>query len=178
LRTLQDSGQAQESSEQWQQAVETFEKALAIDANLQFAQQGLKRSRARAQLDKQFKSAIDKPERLFDKTVAQATAGLLRQAAAISPRGPVLEQQLATLEVLLQQAGAQIQLTLRSDGQTEVTLRKVSRLGQFKEKVLTVRPGTYTAIGSRDGYLDIRHTFTLLHDSVAFEINIVCTEEI
>ena len=178
LRKLQDTGLTQESTEQWQQAVETFEKALAIDANLQFAQQGLKRSRARAQLDKQFKSAIDKPERLFDKTVAQATAGLLRQAAAISPRGPVLEQQLATLEVLLQQAGAQIQLTLRSDGQTEVTLRKVSRLGQFKEKVLTVRPGTYTAIGSRDGYRDIRHTFTLLHDSVAFEVDIVCTEEI
>jgi len=178
LGKLQKNGQQQEASEQWQQAVESFEKALTIDGNLQFAQQGLKRSRARAQLDKQFSLAIDKPQRLSDKSVAQATAQLLRQASTISPRGPVLEKQLATLATLLKQAGAEIQLTLRSDGQTEVTLRKVSRLGQFQQKVLTVRPGTYTVIGSRNGYRDIRHNFTLNHDSVAFEIEIICSEEI
>ncbi len=178
LGKLQRDGRQQENSEQWQDAVATFEKALAIDANLQFAQQGLKRSRARAQLDKQFRSAIDKPQRLSDKTVAAATATLLRQAAAITPQGPVLAKQLATLETLLEQAGAQIQLTLRSDGKTEVTLRKVSRLGLFQEKVLTVRPGTYTVIGSRDGYRDIRHSFTLNHDSLAFEIEIICTQTI
>jgi hypothetical protein len=178
LGKFQRDGRRQENSEQWQDAVTTFEKALAIDANLQFAQQGLKRSRARAQLDKQFRSAIDKPQRLSDKTVAAATATLLRQAAAITPQGPVLAKQLATLETLLEQAGAQIQLTLRSDGKTEVTLRKVSRLGLFQEKVLTVRPGAYTLIGSRDGYRDIRRSFTLNHDSAAFEIEIICTETI
>lgn len=178
LSNLQNTGQKQEANEQWQQAVESFEKALAIDPNLLFAQQGIKRSRARAQLDKQFRAAIDKPQRLSDKTVAGATAKLLQHAATISPRGPVLENQLATLEVLLKQAGARIQLTLRSDGATEVTLRKVSRLGQFQQKTLTVRPGTYTAIGSRDGYRDIRRSFTIDHDSVAFEIEIICTEEI
>ncbi len=178
LAKLQNSGQQHEAGERWQQAVETFEKALAIDQNLLFAQQGLKRSRTRAQLDKQFRSAIDKPQRLSDKAVAQSTAQLMRQAASISPRGPILEEQLATLGTLLKQAGAQIQLTLRSDGQTEVTLRKVSRLGQFHQKVLTVRPGTYTVIGSRNGYRDIRRSFTLNHDSVAFELNIICTEEI
>ncbi len=178
LSSLQNIGQKQEQSEQWQQAVTTFEKALAIDSSLVFAQQGLKRSKSRAQLDKQFNVAIDTPQRLSDKAVAEATARLLRQASTISPRGPVLAKQLATLETLLEQAGAQIQLTLRSDGQTEVTLRRVSRLGQFQQKVLTLRPGSYTVIGSRNGYRDIRRSFTLHHDSVAFDIEIVCTEEI
>ncbi len=178
LTRLQNTGQKQEQGEQWQQAVKTFENALAIDSSLVFAQQGLKRSRARAQLDKQFNTAIDTPERLSDKAVAEATARLLRQASTISPRGAVLAKQLATLETLLQQAGAQIQLTLRSDGQTEVTLRRVSRLGQFQEKVLTLRPGNYTVIGSRNGYRDVRRSFTLNHDSVAFDIDIVCNEEI
>jgi len=41
-----------------------------------------------------------------------------------------------------------------------------------------VRPGTYTVIGSRNGYRDIRRSFTLNHDSVAFDIEIVCSEEI
>ena len=178
LSNLQTRGEKQEANEQWQEAVKTFEKALAIDSNLVFVQQGLKRSRARAQLDKQFNSAIEQPTRLSDKTVADATARLIRQASSISPRGPVLEQQLATLETLLQQAGAQIQLSLRSDGLTEITLRRVSRLGLFKQKVLTLRPGTYTAIGSRNGYRDVRRTFTLNHDSVAFDVEVICTEEI
>jgi hypothetical protein len=102
----------------------------------------------------------------------------MRQAGSISPRGPVLEKQLAVLETLLEQAAAQIQLTLRSDGQTEVTLRRVSRLGAFQQKVLILRPGTYIAIGSRDGYRDVRRTFTLDHDSVAFDLEIVCREQI
>jgi tetratricopeptide (TPR) repeat protein len=178
LSTLQTRGEEQEANEQWQEAVKTFEKALAIDSSLVFVQQGLKRSRARAQLDKQFNAAIEQPARLSDKAVAEATARLMRQASSISPRGPVLEKQLATLETVLEQAGAQIQLTLRSDGQTQVTLRRVSRLGPFQQKVLTLRPGTYTVIGSRDGYRDIRRTFTLNHDSVAFDVEIVCTEEI
>ena len=89
-----------------------------------------------------------------------------------------MSKQLSTLEVLLKQAGAIIQLTLRSDGETEITLRRVSRLGKFKEKLLSVRPGEYTLIGSRNGYRDIRRTFTVKHDSVAVELYIVCTEAI
>ena len=178
LSTLQTRGDEQEANEQWQEAVKTFEKALAIDSSLVFVQQGLKRSRARAQLDKQFNAAIEQPARLSDKAVAEATARLIRQAGSISPRGPVLEKQLAILETLLEQAGAEIQLTLRSDGQTQVTLRRVSRLGAFQQKALTLRPGTYTVIGSRDGYRDVRRTFTLNHDSVAFDVEIVCTQEI
>ncbi len=178
LSNYQSSGKKHESNEQWQQAVESYTKALKIDGNLLFAQQGLGRSQSRAQLDKQFRAAIEKPERLFDKTVANATAQLVKQASTITPRGPVLEKQLSTLEVLLKQAGAKIQLTLRSDGETEITLRKVSRLGQFKEKTLTLRPGTYTVIGSRNGYRDVRRTFTVEHDSGTFDILIICTETI
>ena len=178
LSNFQRDGKKQESNEQWQQALESYSKALKIDGNLLFAQEGLTRSRSRAQLDKQFRAAIEKPERLFDKTVANATAQLVKQASAISPRGPVLSKQLSRLEVLLEQAGAKIQLTLRSDGETEVTLRKVSRLGQFKEKTLTLRPGSYTVIGSRNGYRDVRRTFTLEHDSGTFDVLIICTEAI
>ena len=178
LSSLQNRGTKQQENEQWQQAVATYDKALSIDSSLLFAQQGLKQSKARAQLDKQFRAAIEKPERLSDKAVAAATERLAKHAATITPRGPVLEKQLSALDVLLQQAGAEVKLTLRSDGETEVTLRKVSRLGQFSAKQFTLRPGTYTVIGSRNGYRDVRQSFTLKHDTGALDILIVCTEEI
>ncbi|RLA58082.1 MAG: hypothetical protein DRR04_11825, partial [Gammaproteobacteria bacterium] len=178
LSNLQDRGKKHEANEQWQQALESFEKALKIDSNLLFAQEGLKRSRARARLDKQFRAAIDEPDRLSDKAVAEATARLLQQASAINPRGPVLAEQLSKLEILLEKANSPVQITLRSDGLTEVTLRKVFRLGLFEERVMSVRPGTYTAVGSRNGYRDIRRTFTVSHESTAANIVVICMEKI
>jgi len=178
LSSLQRSGQEYETTEQWKDAVAAFEQALQIDDSLMFAREGLKRSKARNQLDQQFRTTIDQPERLSDKAVAEATAILLRQAATISPRGPVLQQQLAQLETLLQKANTPIAVILRSDMETEVTLRKVVRLGRFQEQELTLRPGTYTAVGTRDGYRDVRRTFTVSHDSAPPAVVVTCTEQI
>jgi len=178
LTSLQRSGQDFEAKEQWQDAVAAFEQALEIDDSLMFANEGLKRSRARFKLDQQFRTTIDQPERLSDKAVAEATAILLRQAATISPRGPLLQQQLAQLEALLQKANTPIAVILRSDMETEVTLRKVVRLGRFQQQELTLRPGTYTAVGTRDGYRDVRRTFTVSHDSAPPAVVVTCTEQI
>ena len=178
LSSLQTSGQAYETKEQWQDAVAAFEQALQIDDSLLFAREGLKRSRARYQLDEQFRTTIGQPERLSDKAVAEATAKLLHQATTISPRGPVLQQQMAELEALLQKANTPIAVTLRSDMETEVTLRKVARLGRFQQQELTLRPGTYTAVGTRNGYRDVRRTFVVSHDNAPPAVFIACTERI
>jgi hypothetical protein len=50
----------------------------------------------------------------------------------------------------------------RVDQLTDVTLYRVGALGQFAAKSVELRPGTYTAIGSRDGYRDVRRTFTIV----------------
>ena len=178
LSSLQRSGQVYETKEQWQDAVVAFEQALQIDDSLLFAQEGLKRSTARYQLDKKFRTIIDQPERLSDKEVAEATAKLLRQATTINPRGPVLQQQLAQLEALLLKANTTIAVILSSDMETEVTLRKVARLGRFHQQEITLRPGTYTAVGTRDGYRDVRRTFTVSHDSAPPAVVVACTEQI
>lgn len=178
LSELQRSGEAYEAREQWAAAVLAFEQALQVDGNLLFAQEGLQRSRARARLDEQFRSAIEQPDRLSDKKVADATAQLLRHATTISPRGPLLEQQLEQLAAELEKANTPIVVTLHSDMETEVTLRKVARLGRFEEQQLSLRPGTYVAVGIRDGYRDVRLTFSIGHDKEPPTVVIVCTEQI
>ncbi len=178
LSGLRRSGQAHETKEEWQDAVADFEQALQIDDSLLFAHEGLKRSKARYELDQQFRTTIDQPERLSDKAVAEATAKLIQQATAISPRGPVLQQQLTQLEALLQKANTPIEVMLQSDMETDVTLRKVARLGRFHQQQLTLRPGTYTAVGTRDGYRDVRRTFTVSHDNTLPAVVVACTEQI
>ena len=178
LASLQRSGAADEQAEQWQQAVTAYEQAQKIDANVLFAREGLARSANRARLDKQFRAAIDEPQRLSDAAVAEATAKMLEMARKISPRGPVLSSQIEKLEVLLKQANTPITVALRSDLQTEVMVYKVARLGKFDQRELSLRPGTYTAVGSRAGYRDVRLEFTVTPDSPPPSVTIACTEAI
>ncbi|WP_205422693.1 hypothetical protein [Seongchinamella sediminis] len=178
LTTLKRRGRELEQSEQWQQAVDTYQSALDTDSSLLFAVEGLERSEFRARLDKQFRAAILQPERLSDVAVAEATGKLLQQAKTISPRGPVLEEQISTLDLLLQQANTTVPVTLRSDGETEVIIYKVARLGKFEQQQLTLRPGTYRVRGSRVGYRDVLHEFTVSHRGDVPPIDVRCTEQI
>jgi tetratricopeptide (TPR) repeat protein len=178
LASLKASGARDEQQEQWQQAVMAYEQALKIDPNVLYAREGLARSSARARLDKQFRSAIDEPQRLSDIAVAEATQQMLEQARRIKSPGPVLSGQIARLEILLQQASTPVAVTLRSDMETEVTVYKVARLGRFDTHELTLRPGTYTAVGSRNGYRDVRLNFTIDHDKPPPRVTIACTEPI
>ena len=178
LASLQRDGDRYEASEQWQQAVDAYKKAADIDTNIAFAREGLRRSESRARLDKQFRTAIAEPQRLSDVAVAETMETLLGQARRIQPQGKVLTEQINTLERLLQQANTPIAVTLQSDLETEVILYKVARMGRFDKREMTLRPGTYTAVGTRNGYRDVRKEFTISHDKPAGVIVIACTESI
>lgn len=178
LSSLQSSGSRDEQQEQWQKAVAAYEEAQKIDPNVLFAREGLARSRDRARLDKQFQAAIDDPQRLSDTTVAAATGKMLQLARSISPRGPVLAEQIEQLEKLLKQASTPIAVTVRSDMQTDVVIYKVAKLGKFDQRELDLRPGTYTAVGSRLGYRDVRVDFVIKYGSEPPPVTIACTETI
>jgi tetratricopeptide (TPR) repeat protein len=178
LVTLDKRGRSYEQQEQWQKAVKSFEQAQKLDSSVLFAREGLKRSRARAQLDTQLRKVIEEPGRLSDAAVATGAAQLLEQAGQITAPGPLLAQQIKQLDRLLIQADSPVAVTLRSDQETEVIVYKVARLGHFSEKELSLRPGTYTAVGTRDGYRDVRHSFTLAHNTTPAPVTIICTEPI
>ena len=178
LASLQNSGAKDEQAEQWQQAVTAYEQAQKIDPNVLFAREGLDRSRDRARLDKQFRAAIDDPQRLSDTAVAAATGKMLQLARSISPRGPILARQIEQLEQLLKQASTPIAVTMRSDMQTDVVVYKVAKLGKFDQRELDLRPGTYTAVGSRLGYRDVRVDFVVKYGSKPLPVTIACTETI
>lgn len=178
LMSLEQQGRRDEQQEAWANAVSAYEQAQKIDGSVLFASEGLKRSKMRAQLDQQLRTAIADPQRLSDTAVADATTQLLDQAKRVTPRGPLLEQQISTLDTVLRQANTTVTVTLRSDEKTEVIVYKVARLGSFAERELTLRPGNYTALGTRAGYRDVRQSFTIAHDSGPASVTIVCTEPI
>lgn len=167
-----------ERRERWDQAIAQYRAALESDATVAFARTGLERATARADLDAKLENLLANPNLLFRDAVLEDARELRDQATATTERGPRLDDQLARLERLLTLASTPLKVELRSDLETEVTLYRVGPLGAFMVKEVELRPGTYTAVGSRNGYRDVRQTFTVVPGRDLPPINIVCSEPI
>ena len=178
LAGLRDQGRGNEQRERWSEAVKLYEEALRLDANVVFAREGLQRSQPRAELDAKLREIIAQPERLSDTRIARDAQALLQQAEQVSTAGPVLRKQVDELRTLLEKANTQITVTLYSDSETEVVVQKVARRGRFEQRQLSLRPGTYVAVGSRAGYRDIRQKFTVSHEAGASPVTVICQEPI
>jgi hypothetical protein len=171
-------GLAFERRELWDQAIALYAAVLEDNGTLLFAQTGLERAQARAGLDAKLANIIDNPTLLFGDAVLADARLLLASAAEEAERGPRLTSQIERLGELIELASQPIAVRLESDQLTSVTLYRVGTLGVFAAKDVELRPGTYTVIGSRDGYRDVRQTFTVRPGRTLPPINIVCVERI
>ena len=167
-----------ERRELWEEAIAQYRGVLETDAGLVFAQQGLARSQTRAGLDSKLNRLIENPTLLFGDAVLADARKLLDEAKSMPEAGPRLTRQVRDLDRLIELAATPLAVRLESDQLTEVTLYRIGALGQFAAKEVELRPGTYTAIGSRDGYRDVRRTFTVIPGRVLEPISVICAERI
>jgi len=168
-----------ERRELWDRAIAQYEAALATDQSLAFANAGLARARARADLDVKLANFLENSNLLLSDAVLLDARQLAEQARTLlSPESPRLEAQLARLDELMLAASTPLAVQLTSDELTEVTVYRVGQLGAFTAKEIQVRPGTYTVVGSRNGYRDVRSTFTVLPGRQLVPISVICVEPI
>ncbi len=167
-----------ETDERWPQAMHAYQQVLMLDASVAAANTGVARARARAELDQRLTGAIASPERLQDETVYQETRGLLDRARAVAQAGPRLQSQIEALDGLLKSAVEPVMVTLTSDEATDVNVYKVARLGKFRSKQVALKPGRYIAVGTRDGYRDVRREFQVSAGKPPPDIVVACTEKV
>ncbi len=167
-----------ERQERWEEALQQYEAALKLDATVRFAQEGMVRTRERADLDQKLALLIEQPTRLFTPSVLDSARGLLAEAETAADPRAKLDEQLRKLAGYVQQAATPITVTFVSDGLTEVSVYRVGRVGTFERHQLALRPGDYTAIGSRNGYRDVRAQFKLRPGSTPDPVVIRCMEPI
>ncbi len=167
-----------ERRELWPEAIERYTAALETDPTLAFANEGLARSRARADLDQKLVNLIDNPRLLLDDEILADARDILGEAIAIVDRGPRISGQTDRLGLLIDAATSPVSVVLQSDQLTEVTVYRVGALGTFAQKEIEVRPGTYTVVGSRAGFRDVRQTLTVLPGRPVDPLTVVCAEPI
>jgi serine/threonine protein kinase len=178
IARLRQQGRTAEDGEHWDRALKLYEDALAIDPALQFAAAGTARCRERIRINKRLRYYLDHPENLSSERYLQEARDLLFVAEGLAPRGPQLADQIQALDARIQAAQTRIPLTVLSDGETEVAVLRVARLGRILNQTLELRPGIYTIVGARDGYKDVRQTIRLNADQQALQVTIACKEKI
>ncbi len=178
IRSFEKEAVNLEHNEEWESAINTYEKILEIDGDLQFAQAGLANARQRTNLHNQLNAYIDDPDSLSAPGKMQRATTMLLDMSRISPIGPRLENQKNTLSRLLKRAATPLDVLLVSDSLTNVDIFKVARLGSFENRQLSLRPGVYVAVGSRAGYRDVRIEFRVAPEIEMRPIVVQCEEAI
>ena len=178
LDDLRREADRHEQAERWPEALRACEKALALDARASFAASCKERVSQRIDLDQRIQAFLDKPERLFEDAPLDVARQLIAIASGITPRGPRLAGQIKRLDELIIEAEAEVEVVIKSDGETEISIFHVGRLGRFLEKRLILRTGDYTATGSRNGYRDTRQTLAVRPGSGTLVFTVLCEEPI
>jgi tetratricopeptide (TPR) repeat protein len=178
IEKLRRKGLEEEEAEAWEEARNTYRDVLKIDRAIQFAVKGFARMETRLRLEGLAHAYMGRPEALESDRNLEKANRLLEDMKALDPKGPKWLSQIQTLDRLLGEARRKIRVVLLSDGQTDVAVYKIGIFGRFQQKNLTLRPGTYTVVGFRDGYKDVRAIVRIKPEDTEIQVRIVCVEKI
>jgi hypothetical protein len=165
-----------EKGERWREAERVYGEVLEMAPANAPAIEGRDRAAGRAELDEALAYHASHPDRLVSDSVFEEAQELLETARGIEPGGPRLEEQIERLQAVLVVASKPVAVVFESDNQTEVMVYKVGRLGTFERRELSLRPGTYTVVGSREGYRDVRLRVRVAHQSAPQSVVVRCEE--
>jgi serine/threonine protein kinase len=170
--------QEQEGQERWAEALKEYRAVSELDSTVAAAQEGIARVSPRAALNEQLELYLTQPERLFSQPVRAAARDALARAASIANPGPVLQKQMTTLKDWVVRADVPVPVALQSDNVTQVTIYRVGQLGTFAERSLELVPGSYTVVGTRPGYRDVRREINVRPGGAPEPVVIRCEDRI
>jgi tetratricopeptide (TPR) repeat protein len=178
IMSLEQKALDLEQSEEWSEASATYESILELDADLAFAKDGINRSRQMETLHSTLDELIADPDSLSRPSTMQSATKLLLDITRMENIGPRLAGQRDDLSRLLKRAATPLTVQLVSDNLTDVSIYKVGKLGSFDKHELSLRPGTYVAVGVRPGYRDVRLEFRVAPEIDMQPIVVRCEEPI
>ncbi|MDH3748161.1 MAG: serine/threonine-protein kinase [Gammaproteobacteria bacterium] len=178
IAVLKREAQSLEAGERWQTATDAYQSILELDSNLTFAHEGVARATRMEQLHQTLQGYIDDPDVLSSPRTMQNATQLVVDITRMPDIGPRLASQRDELSRLLKRAATPLTVQLVSDNVTDVSIYKVGKLGAFGTTELSLRPGTYVAVGSRPGYRDVRLEFRVAPEIDMQPVVVRCEEAI
>ncbi|WP_444929669.1 hypothetical protein ACJJIF_18030 [Microbulbifer sp. SSSA002] len=178
IENLLQQARSQETKENWHSALKSYSDLVKKDSTLVAAITGKARAAARAKLDDQLQALIQDPLTLGEGQRNYFARQVLTDARKLNTQAPRLQQQIEDLENALTQALIPLPVKFTSDRSTSVTIYHVGKLGHFDQREIALKPGRYIAIGTREGYRDVRQEFIVKPGKPTTEVFIQCAEKI
>jgi len=95
---LQQQALAAEQTENWQQALKSYQAVLEVDKNVQFAKRGKTRAAEQIRIAKRLDFFLAQPDILESDSQLKNSILLLSEAGDVAPRGPKLADRIIKLQ--------------------------------------------------------------------------------
>jgi len=178
IEKLRHKALTAEQTEDWAKALRGYLAVLKIDPNISFAVQGKERALEHIRIAKRIQFFLQKPDVMESNPQLQNAILVIEEAQSLQPMGPQLSQRLDKLKALVDAARTPVKVMIESDNLTEVAVYKVGKLGRFITRELSLRPGSYTVVGSRDGYKDVRRKIIVKPRSKSVRVTVICKNKV
>ena len=178
IESYRQKATAAEQAENWQQALDAYLQVLKIDANVQFATRGKERAQSHIRIDKRINFFLQQPAALESDRQLDNAIALIGEIEKIEPKGPRLKERFERLVRIVDAAQIPVRIIIESDTFTEIAVYKVGKMGRFESRELSLRPGTYTIVGTRDGYQDVRKKIIIKPGQSSLRVTIRCEVKI
>ena len=163
----------------WQLALQSYGKVLAIDSEHNEAAQGSLFAKQIIDAQKHVDEFLAQPHRLSSPNIAEAARKTISEVNYLTAFSAKLSKSIDSLDSALVDWTTFVPIRVVSDGETEIGVRGVGKIGKTKERFVELRPGTYVFEGQREGYRSI-----LVEVAVATgnnripEVTVICSEQI
>jgi serine/threonine protein kinase len=178
IETYRQKATAAERAENWQQALDAYLQVLKIDADVLFAVRGKDRAQNRIRIDRRIDFFLQQPAALESDQQLENAIALIDEIEEIEPKGPQLKERFERLGRIVSAAQTPVKIIIESDTSTDIAVYKVGKLGRFESRQLSLRPGTYTVVGTRDGYQDVRKKIIIKPGQSSLRVTIRCEVKI
>jgi hypothetical protein len=167
-----------EREDRWPEALAEYQAALKLDPKLEFALAGRERLAPRVELLKKIDGMLARQDRLMSAAVRDEARALVAEAQKLAASSPTLRARADTLAAKLGQYEMPVRVALVSNNQTQVVVYKVGQMGVFERREIELLPGTYTVVGTRTGFRDVRRELTVQPGQNAPTLDIRCEDPI
>lgn len=178
ISKLHRQAQTAEQEENWPQALNSYLAVLKIDPNIGFAVQGKERALTQIQIAKRINFFLRQPDILASNQQLQNATLVIKEAEVLQPRGQRFNAALQKLKLQVEAARTPVSVMIESDNLTDIAVYKVGKLGRFSSRELSLRPGTYTVVGTRDGYQDVRLKIIVKPGQKTVRVSIICKDSV
>ena len=178
LSTSIRRGNAAIARDDWPAALTIFSKALATNPDNKVLVSKVKDAKKITTLAEAISDFINRHHRLASQNVALAAEKTRQEASAVSHRSKQLAGMVRKLEGLLSQYNSSVEIVVRSDNKTHISIRGVGNIGLTDRKLIKLRPGKYRFEGKRPGFRSKLLDVVINVDQKSVEIELVSDEPI